>query len=93
MIDVKREKLIRLADVPTKLHWLADGPNGKAVSLQTLYMWSTRGVRGVRLETLAQGGTRCTTEAALLRFFNKLSPMAGQRDELQATAAAAAAGV
>lgn len=84
MIDVNTEKLIRLSDVP-KLPWLPDRPGGQLLSVQSVYMWSTRGIRGAKLETLAMGGTRCTTQAALLRFFERLSLLA--TDEKAPTAA------
>jgi hypothetical protein len=32
-----------------------------------------RGVRGVRLETLMVGGTRCTSVEALQRFFERIT--------------------
>lgn len=73
-IDVQPPgKLIRLADVPRKIAWLADGPKGEPVSAQTVFVWSTRGVRGIRLRTWSQGGTRVTTEQWLIDFFRKLS--------------------
>ena len=59
VIDVKREKLIRLVDVP-KLAWLP-----WPLTAQAVHGWWRRGVRGVRLETVAVGGTRCTSEEAL----------------------------
>lgn len=71
MIDPRRERLIRLADVP-KLDWLPRRSGGGRLHLSTLYRWVQRGLRGLRLETIQCGGTRCTTEAALLRFFGAL---------------------
>lgn len=72
MIDLKSERLIRLADVP-KLGWLPRRRGGRRIHLSTLYRWEQRGLRGIRLETVQAGGTRCTTEAALIRFFESLS--------------------
>ena len=66
------EKLVRLVDVPA-LPWLADRPNGQPISVATLYRWASRGLRGVRLATWAQGATLCTTERALLEFMEKLA--------------------
>ena len=72
MIDPTTEQLIRLADVP-KLKWLPTRRGGKRLHLSTVYRWEQQGLRGVRLEIVQAGGTRCTTEAALLRFFDSLS--------------------
>jgi hypothetical protein len=47
---------------------------GRRVNVATLYRWSVRGCRGVRLETVQIGGTRCTSVEALQRFFEALSP-------------------
>jgi len=71
MIDVKAERLIRIADVP-KLPWLASR-HGEPVSVATVHAWVSRGVRGIRLRTLSQGGVRVTTEKWLLEFFARLS--------------------
>jgi hypothetical protein len=71
VIDPCSESLIRLADVP-KLKWLPTGRRGRRLHLSTLYRWQQRGLHGTRLETVQVGGTRCTTEAALLRFFAAL---------------------
>ena len=46
---------------------------GRKTAVSTLYRWATTGVRGVVLETLQVGGTRCTSLAALQRFFDALS--------------------
>jgi hypothetical protein len=46
---------------------------GRHVAVSTLYRWSTVGLRGVRLETIQVGGTRCTSVQALRRFFERLS--------------------
>lgn len=72
VIDVKRENLIALSDVPA-LAWMPK-PGGQPLSPQTLHMWAVRGVRGVRLEVVSVGGVRATSEAALLRFMERLSP-------------------
>jgi Protein of unknown function (DUF1580) len=46
---------------------------GKRVNVATLYRWSSHGCRGVRLETIQIGGTRCTSLEALQRFFDRLT--------------------
>jgi hypothetical protein len=49
---------------------------GRKTSVSTLYRWASRGVRGVVLETLQIGGSRCTSLPALKRFFDRLSKTA-----------------
>jgi len=60
MIDHKTESVVPLeassALFPTK------------PSRCTLYRWSLKGIRGVRLETLACGGKRYTSHEAIDRF-------------------------
>src|SRR5262245_61651179 len=46
---------------------------GRKAAVSTLYRWATVGVRGIRLETIQVGGTRCTSVEALQRFFDALS--------------------
>lgn len=38
-----------------------------------LYRWTTAGFKGVILESVQVGGTRCTSREALDRFFARLS--------------------
>ena len=46
---------------------------GRKTHTSTLYRWSTAGCRGVVLETIQIGATRCTSREALQRFFERLS--------------------
>jgi Protein of unknown function (DUF1580) len=51
---------------------------GKPVHPATVWRWASRGVRGrdgslVRLEAIKIGGTCCTSDEALARFFRALS--------------------
>ena len=41
--------------------------------MATLYRWASHGCRGVRLETIQIGGTKCTSRQALQRFFAGLT--------------------
>jgi hypothetical protein len=47
--------------------------NGRSLDLSVLYRFTTRGIRGVRLETFQHAGSRCTTKPAMLRFLKRLS--------------------
>jgi hypothetical protein len=46
---------------------------GRRVSLPTLYRWATSGVRGVRLQTIRLGQTRCTSEVWVMQFIAELN--------------------
>ncbi|MBL8841268.1 MAG: DUF1580 domain-containing protein [Planctomycetes bacterium] len=48
---------------------------GRKVATSTLYRWITRGVRGVRLESMAAGGGLVTSREALERFFATLTAL------------------
>lgn len=45
----------------------------RKLAISTGYRWISTGVRGVVLESLMIGGTRCTSEEALQRFFERLT--------------------
>jgi hypothetical protein len=65
MISIFSESLVRLSAAGRHL------PGNP--SLPTLWRWHSRGVRGVRLETVALGGRRYTSREALERFVSALS--------------------
>jgi Protein of unknown function (DUF1580) len=64
------ETIISLTNVPKELPRRRRGRN---VHVSCVYRWSTVGCKGVVLETLQVGGTRCTSREALQRFFERLS--------------------
>lgn len=86
MIDPSLEQVFPLTQAPkrftTELH-RARGPHSrkldaevddlKRIHVATWYRWSTRGCRGVVLETLQCGATRCTSLEAISRFFAALT--------------------
>ena len=59
---------------------------GKKTHLCTLYRWSTDGCRGVKLETVQIGATRCTSREALQRFFERLTAKRDGRQPVYRTA-------
>jgi hypothetical protein len=72
-INLTHETPIPLAAVP-KLGWVR-GRGGKRLHVATVHRWCSHGIRGVKLEFVQRGGTRVTTEAALLRFFAQLTQL------------------
>lgn len=68
---VTQEKLIPLKDVP-QLKWLPRR-NGKSVHIGTVFRWANNGVRGVKLSCVSVGRTKCTTQTALIKFFQDVA--------------------
>lgn len=64
-IDVEADRLVELKAVPK----LLEAKIGKRLNLATLYRWQSRGIAGIKLETVVVGGGRFTTVDALNRFF------------------------
>jgi hypothetical protein len=60
---------------------------GKHPSLSCLYRWSGKGCRGVVLESVNVGGTRCTSREAVARFIRGLSVSESPGNTLRAPAA------
>jgi len=65
MIDISAERVVSLT-AATKL--LPHRRRGARPNVATLYRWAQQGCRGVILETLCVGATRCTSAEALQRF-------------------------
>lgn len=70
MIDVSCEKLISFNEATKFL------PDGRRPGFSTWWRWSTKGIHGVRLETLLCGGRRCTSAEAVARFFERTTAVA-----------------
>ena len=66
---VFEDPLVSFREVARRLPPLREG---KPVNVSTVHRWCTRGLRGVRLEYVQVGGTKCTSEARLSRFFSRL---------------------
>ena len=64
------ETVISLANAPKEL---PRRRRGRKVHVSTMYRWATVGCKGIVLETIQIGGTRCTSREALQRFFERLS--------------------
>ncbi len=70
MIDTSTERLIPLGQIPASA---IPGRGDKPVRPCTLRSWCASGVRGVRLELVKVGGTRCMSIEALNRFFQAVT--------------------
>jgi hypothetical protein len=70
MINSRTEEILSLTEAAKRLP-IRRG--GKRPHVSCLYRWTVTGCRGVVLESIAIGGTRCTSAEALQRFFDRLS--------------------
>ena len=66
MIDTLIEQVLPLA---TAAREVPNRDSARGVNVSTVWRWSLRGIRGVRLETILVGGIRMTSREALQRFF------------------------
>jgi hypothetical protein len=69
-IDPNSETLLSLADAARAL---PRRRAGKRPHVSCVYRWTTSGCKGVVLESIQVGGTRCTGREALGRFFERLT--------------------
>ena len=70
MIDPSTETLISLIDAARSL---PARRRGKRPHVSCAYRWTKTGCRGVILESIQVGGTRCTSKEALARFMEALT--------------------
>ena len=77
-IDISREHVITFLDATKHL---PPRRRGKRPNVASIYRWAAAGVRGIRLEFLLVGGTRCTSVEALQRFFDSLTAAADNRPQ------------
>ncbi len=73
MIEIASERLVTLTRATRHL---PERRCGKKPSPATLWRWATKGCKGIILETLMVGGTRCTSLEALQRYFDALTAAA-----------------
>ena len=79
-VEFDASDLLPLSSVPN-LKWLPRRRRGAKLSYTCLWRWTTRGVAGVVLQTVRVGGTPCTTESDLRKFFVEVA--AAKRGEKQ----------
>jgi hypothetical protein len=72
-IDISTETVVSLTEATRRL---PRRRGGKRPNVATLYRWAQIGVRGIRLDSIQIGGTRCTSLEALQRFFDALTAAA-----------------
>lgn len=70
MLSLQSESIVSLTEATTHL---PRRRRGKKPNVATLYRWASRGCRGIVLETIQIGGTRCTSREALQRFAERLT--------------------
>ena len=70
MIDPNQETLLSLTQTAKELPVRR---GGKRAHVSCVYRWTKAGCKGVILESIQVGGTRCTSREALARFFDRLT--------------------
>jgi len=70
MIEISREHLIALREVPRRI---PPRCSGRRVHISAVYRWVSRGVQGVVLDAVKIGGSTFTSEEALQRFAQALT--------------------
>lgn len=98
MIDISREQVATLADAAREFFPKRRG--GKHVNTSTVWRWCTAGCKGVVLESIQVGGSRCTSREAAQRFCEALSgaesrpqPISHERRQKAVEAELAKAGI
>lgn len=69
MIDFETDDLITVGQLAKRLPSI----QGARPNQSTIWRWMHKGIRGVRLETIAVGGRTCTTWKAYLAFANAIA--------------------
>jgi hypothetical protein len=73
MIDPLREVVVTLNQARA---FFPKRRRGRRPDLSCLYRWTSKGCKGVVLESLQVGGTRCTSREGCARFLQRLSEVA-----------------
>jgi hypothetical protein len=71
MLDLQTQTPLTLNQA-RRLHFLR-GRTGNQISLDSIYRWASKGIRGVVLETRKIGGTTFTTAEAVGDFIERLN--------------------
>ena len=79
VIDVFSEEVVSLTDAA---RLCPRRRSRKKPHVSCLYRWTTIGCKGVVLDSIQIGGTRCTSRQALARFFQQLTSVAAAESSL-----------
>lgn len=67
---MQNQELLSFSDVAAAI---PSRMRGRKLHYATVWRWASRGVRGVKLETVTVGGARYVTRAALQEFISRCS--------------------
>jgi Protein of unknown function (DUF1580) len=73
MIDFLEEELVTLSEA-AKI--VPGSQSRRGVNVSTVWRWTMKGAKGVKLETIMRGGVRFTSKEALQRFFTRTTAAA-----------------
>lgn len=95
MIDISTEHVLTLSQAAKEL---PERRKGRKPHVSCMYRWTISGCRGIILDSIQIGGTRCTSREAIQRFAEALShkretgePAPATRSVIQRTRASEAA--
>ncbi len=83
MIDLKNETIMSMAEAARRLP--PRSARHRHAHVATLHRWASRGVRGVRLETVRLGGMRVTSVEALQRFAEQVTAADSRESQYSGT--------
>jgi hypothetical protein len=72
-IDIQTEQVISPSSAT---HLCPERRRGVRPNIATIYRWMVDGVKGIKLDSIVVGGTRCTSVEAMQRFFDALTAAA-----------------
>ncbi|MDY0169429.1 MAG: DUF1580 domain-containing protein [Thermoguttaceae bacterium] len=72
MIDIETEQVKTLTEAA---NLIPRRRQGKRCHRATIFRWTRDGLKGVKLESIPIGGTRCTSVEAIKRFFARLAEL------------------
>ena len=85
-LDPLADDLLPLAEAARTLPRLR---NGRPVSPSTLWRWSARGLRGVKLRVVRVGHVACTSKSALRQFFADVEAARSRAEQVVSSVPAA----
>ena len=84
MIDTLKEKVFTLN---AARRFFPRRRKNRRPDLATMYRWTGKGCRGIVLESVSVGGTRCTSREAIARFIERLTRLGDDGGSVRAPAA------
>lgn len=82
MIEIQNETLLTLRDAARRI---PSTRQGRGLHIGTVYRWASRGIRGIKLESVRLGGVLFTSVEAIQRFGERCSSPLGENAPINST--------